>query len=178
MEEQNVVTEEVTKEEKPLTFQEQLDGNKEYQKEFDKRMTKGIETAKEKWMAEYQEKLEAEKSEAEKLAKMNAEQKLTYEKEQAEKEKLEAQKELNAYKLKDQAFTIAKEKNIDVSLLDLIDFGNETADGVNGKLDTIKTTFDKALERAINEKLKQDTPKDYGNTKTEEDPFIRGFKNA
>ena len=179
LQEEKVVQEEATtKEEKPLTFQELLESNKEYQKEFDRRMSKGIDTFKENYEKEYQQKLEAEKNEAEKLAKMNAEQKLTYAKEQAEKEKEEAYKELNAYKLKDQAFTIAKEKNIDVNLLELINFGNETADGVNNKLEVIKTTFDKALEKAINERLKQGTPKDYGKAKTEEDPYLRGFKNA
>jgi len=61
------------------TFDDIL-SNKEYQAEFDRRVQKAIETAKGKW----QEINDAEKSEAEKLEKMNKEQKLEY---QAKKEK-------------------------------------------------------------------------------------------
>lgn len=162
----------------PKTFDEILkDSN--YQSEFDKKVAKSLETAKAKWIKDYEAQKEAEKTEAAKLAKMNAEQKLTYEKEQAEKKAQEIEAKLNAYELKDQALTIAKEKNLDVTLLDLIDFTHETADTVKTKLDNIKTNFDKAVEKAVNEKLKQGAPKSYeSGKKDDEDPYVKGFKNA
>ena len=58
--------ESVGTENKTQTFDEML-SNKEYQAEFDRRVSKAIETAKAKW----QEINDAEKSEADKLAKMN-----------------------------------------------------------------------------------------------------------
>lgn len=167
-----------TKEGTPLTFDEIL-SDKSYQSEFDKRVAKSIETAKGKWLKEYEAQKEAEKTEATKLAKMNAEQKLTYEKDQALKKAQEIEAKLNAYELKDQALKLAKEKNIDVSLLDLIDFTKETADTVSEKLKNIKTNFDKSLEKALNDRLKQGTPKQYDNSKKDdEDPYIKGFKNV
>ena len=63
----------------PTTFDEFLKDSKN-QAEFDKRVQKAINTAKTNW----EELMNSEKSEAEKLAKMNKEQKLEY---QAQKEK-------------------------------------------------------------------------------------------
>ena len=63
----------------PVTFDDFLKDGKN-QAEFDKRVQKAINTAKTNW----EELMNSEKSEAEKLAKMNKEQKLEY---QAQKEK-------------------------------------------------------------------------------------------
>ena len=153
MEEQNTVVQETTKE--TPSFQELLDGNKDYQKEFDKRMTKGIETAIENKMAE----LEAKRTEAEKLAKMKDDEKHQYELKKAQQEKDDALARLNAYELKEQAIKIAREKGLDISLLEDIDYSKQTAETISTIIDTKKSVFDKALEKAINEKYKENSPK-------------------
>ena len=140
-------------ENKTQTFDEVL-SNKEYQAEFDRRVQKAIETAKTKW----QEINDAEKSEAEKLAKMNKEQKLEYEAQKERKEKEEVIAKLNAYELKDQALNIAKEKGLDVSLLNYFDFKTVKAEEINTKLEEISIAFNKAVEKAVNERLKEDAP--------------------
>ena len=143
--------------ETPLTFDEILQ-DKTYQSEFDKRVAKSLETAKSKWEKEYNEKLEAQKTEAEKLANMKEAEKHAYELEQANKKAQEAISKLNAYELKEQAFKIAKEKGLDTSLLDDIDYSLQTAETISTIIDTKKQVFDKALEKAINEKFKEKTP--------------------
>ena len=135
------------------------DGNKtlsfeEYQSAYDKKVREAIETAKTNW----QEIMNNEKSEAEKLAKMNKEQKLEYQAQKAEKEKSDALAELNAYKLKEQALKIASDKGLDVSLLNFFDFSTAKADEINIKIDEISSAFNKAVEKAVNERLKEDTP--------------------
>ena len=124
------------------------------QAEFDRRVQKAIETAKANW----QEVMDNEKSEAEKLAKMNKEQKLEYQAQKAEKEKSDALAELNAYKLKEQALKIASDKGLDVSLLNFFNFSTAKADEINTKIDEISNAFNKAVEKAVNERLKEDTP--------------------
>lgn len=138
---------------KTQTFDEVLT-NKEYQAEFDRRVQKAIETAKTKW----QEINDAEKTEAEKLAKMNKEQKLEYEAQKERKEKEEVLAKLNAYELKDQALNIAKEKGLDVALLSYFDFKTVKAEEINSKIDEISEAFNKAVEKAVNERLKEKTP--------------------
>jgi hypothetical protein len=140
-------------EKKPTTFDDFLKGEGN-QAEFDRRVQKAIETAKTKW----QEINDAEKSEAEKLAKMNKEQKLEYEAQKEKKEKEKALAELNAYKLKEQAIGMASEKGLEVSLLDLIDFKTVTAEKLSENIDNMTAVFNKAVEKAVNDKLKEDTP--------------------
>lgn len=151
---------------KPVTFDDFLKGEGN-QAEFDRRVQKAIETAKGKW----QEINDAEKTEAEKLAKMNKEQKLEY---QAQKEKADKEKalaELNAFKLEKQAIQIASEKGLDISLLTFFNFETVRAEELNTKIDEVSSAFNKAVEKAVNERLKEDTPTEkagFSNTKSKE----------
>lgn len=128
----------------------------EYQAEFDRKVAKSTEKAKAKW----QKEAEKERSEAEALAKMSEEEKHQHEISKLEAERREAVAELNAYRLKDEAQKIATEKGLDVTLLNLIDYSNATAENVKEKIDTIETTFKKAVEKGINERLKQPRPQE------------------
>lgn len=159
MEQDNNVV--VNEESKP-TFDEMLkDSN--YQSEFDKRVAKSLETAKTKWEKEYNEKLEAQKTEAEKLANMKEAEKHAYELAKANKRAEEAINKLNAYELEKQAIKIAREKGLDVSLLEDIDYTKQTAESISTIIDTKKEIFDKALENAINERYKEKTPQNVEN---------------
>ena len=137
----------------PVTFDDFLKDGKN-QAEFDKRVQKAINTAKANW----EEIMNSEKTEAEKLAKMNKEQKLEY---QAQKERTDKEKalaELNAYKLKEQATKIASDKGLDISLLTFFNFETVKAEEINSKIEEVSNAFNKAVEKAVNERLKEDTP--------------------
>ena len=154
MEQNNNVAEEVTQvEDTPLTFDEIL-GDKTYQAEFDRRVQKALETARTKWEAEEQTK----RTEAEKLAKMDAEQKAKYELKKANEERDSAIAKLNAYELKNTAIKIAQEKGLDISLLEDIDYSKQTAETITTIIDTKKAVFDKAIEKAMNDKYKEKSP--------------------
>ena len=137
----------------PVTFDDFLK-DKKNQAEFDRRIQQAIQTAQENWKTIN----DAEKSEAERLAKMNKEQKLEY---QAQKERTDKEKalaELNAYKLKEQATKIASEKGLDISLLTFFNFETVKAEEINSKIEEVSNAFNKAVEKAVNERLKEDTP--------------------
>jgi hypothetical protein len=156
----------------PLSFDEIL-ADKEYQREFDRKVSKALETAKQKWLTE----AERERTEAEKLAAMKAEERLKYEadKERAEKESL--QKRLNAFELKQTAQKIAlsPEYNVDVELLDLIDFENTSAEKLSDNISKIKSSFDKAIEKRVNDRLKETSPKTVVDAKVDTDNDLRTY---
>lgn len=135
-------------------YEELSKTDKELQSYVDRRVSDALKTAKTKW----QEDLEAEKTEAEKLAKMKSDEKLQYQLEKEKSEKDDALAELNAYRLKEEAIKIASEKGLEVSLLDLIDFKTVTAEKLNENIDNLSTVFNKAVEKIVNERLKEDTP--------------------
>ena len=134
---ENTGTTEVT--ENKNNYEELSKTDKELQSYVDRRVSDALKTAKTKW----QEDLEAEKTEAEKLAKMKSDEKLQYQLEKEKSEKDDALTELNAYKLKEEATKIASEKGLDVSLLNLIDFKTTTAEELNTNIDNITSVFNK-----------------------------------
>lgn len=156
--EQNVVEETTQVEDKPLSFQEMLDKDKTYQAEFDKRLQKSNETAIANAKVKWEEEAKARQNEAEKLAKMDAEQKAKYELKKERERADEAIARLNAYELKSTAIKIAQEKGLDISLLEDIDYSKQTADTIVTIIDTKKAVFDKAIEKAMNDKYKEKSP--------------------
>lgn len=142
--------------ETPKTFDEMLKESN-YQSEFDKKVQKSLDTARIKWEAEQ----EAKQSEAEKLAKMKEDERKDYEMEKTRKEKEELEAKLNAYELREEAVKMANipETQVDVSLLNLIDFRNIKAEQVEPTIKNIKKVFDSAVENEVNKRLKETTPK-------------------
>ena len=144
----------------------------EYQRDFDKLVSKSLETAKGKWEEEYQAKV----SEAEKLAKMNAEQKLKYELEKSNKERDEFKAQLEAGNLYKTATDIANDKGLPIGYLGLIDFSKENAETITKKIDSLVDLRNKDLEGYLNSKLQQPTPQEKKESSQVLDPFIEGFK--
>ncbi|GHU69864.1 hypothetical protein FACS1894184_14540 [Clostridia bacterium] len=66
------------------TFDNLLSGNKSYQAEFDRRVSKALNTAKSQWQRESEAQVQQARTEAEKLAKMTADQLAAHEREQRE----------------------------------------------------------------------------------------------
>lgn len=166
MEENEVVeTEEIDAPE--ITLDELLSDPK-LQAQFDKK----AEGMKKKWYESWEKKAEEKRIEAEKLARMSEEEKhqlaLSKERERAEK----AEYELNSYKLKDEAIKMASEKGLDVSLLDVLDYGKETAESVKDKINLIDSSVKKMLEKEKNDLFKQNSPKQFSSAKSPEKAYL------
>lgn len=142
-------------EETQKTFDDLLK-DKTYQSEFDKRIAKALETAKSKWEAQKQAELEEAKTEAEKLAKMNAEQKAKYEQEKREAEYQQRLKDLTIRELKATAKETLSEKGLPLELAEVLNYTD--AETCNKSIEAVKTAFQSAVEKAVNEKLKGSTP--------------------
>jgi len=138
---------------------ETVETSKEEVKTFTRdEVNKIVNAETNKALEKYKEQVEAEKTEAEKLAKMKSDEKLQYQLEKEKSEKDNALAELNAYKLKEEAIKVASEKGLDVSLLNLINFKTTTAEELSTTIDNITSVFNKAVEKVVNERLKEDTP--------------------
>ena len=113
--------------------------------------------------------MEAKRTEAEKLAKMDSDEKHKYELEKATKEREEALSKLNAYELKEEAIKIASGKELPISLLSVIDYTKENAESIKTKIDEIEVVYKQAIQSGINDRMKEKTPKtviDGSTTKT------------
>lgn len=127
------------------------------QSESDKRVSKALETAKSKWEQEYQKKLEVEKSEAEKLAKMSESERLQAEFEK-QREAFEAErKEFQRERLEAQTVKELSQSGLPVQFATYL--MADDADTIKINIDTFKSQWQQAIEEAVNERLKGSTPK-------------------
>jgi len=127
------------------------------QAESDKRVSQALNTAKAKWEAEFGEKLETEKKEAARLAKLTAEQR---EKELFEKQKAEFDKQQQAFQ---------REQMLNSTMIELqkealpVQFAEyllaDTAEQVTENITAFKSKWQEALQKAVDERLKGTTPK-------------------
>ena len=126
--------------------------DKRYQSEFDKRVAKALETAKGKWETDYQSKIEAAKTEAQKLAKMNADQKAQYEEQKKLDELSKREKDITTRELRATAYETLAEKNLPKELVDILNYTD--ADSCNKSIESVEKAFQSAVEKAVNDKLR------------------------
>lgn len=135
-------------------------------------LNRAIAAEKAKVREEVLAEIEAEKTEAERLASLTKDERHKEELRKATQEKNDALAKLNAYELKDQ--TIKDNPDLPVELINLIDFRQyNTADKVQEKLETIKAVYSKSLENGLNETLREKTPKTVVNGTTTKERVSR-----
>jgi transketolase len=130
--------------------------DKKYQSEFDKRVAKALETAKGKWETDYQAKIEEAKTEAEKLAKMNADQKAEYEAKKKLDDLAKREKDITTRELRATAYETLAEKNLPKELVDILNYSD--AEQCNKSIEAVEKAFQSAVEKAVNDKLRGGNP--------------------
>lgn len=122
------------------------------QSETDKRVAQALKTAQAKWETEWTAKLETEKSEATKLAKMTAEQRKQAEFDKKVAEFEARQKEYESKALKAEAITQLVAEKLPTEFADYL-LGQD-AETTMANINSFKDTWNKAIESAVNERLK------------------------
>lgn len=172
MEEENKVGTEVTTEQTKVetttkkTLDELLASDKDYQSEYDKKVTQAMKTRLDNERKKWEEEQKSKLAEAERLAKMDEEQKKSYELQQITDRATKAELALNAYKLKDETIRQASEKGIPIDLIQTLDFEKETAESITSKLDIFEKTYKSERERAIDEYSREPAPQTGNRTTT------------
>lgn len=136
---------------KEKTFDDILkEGN--FQAEFDRRVQKALGTAKDKWSALMDDKL----SEAEKLSKMNKEEKAEYLRQKQEKDLLDRESAITRRELMAEAKNTLAEKKLPTSLAEVLNYAD--ADSCSKSITAVEKAFQEAVQAAVEEKLKGGKP--------------------
>lgn len=126
------------------------------QAEFDRRVQKAVNTAvtkaKEKWQALADDKL----SEAEKLAKMTKEEKAQYMQQKREKELTDREAAITRKELMAEAKNNLASDGLPQELAEVLDYSD--ADTCKKSMEKVKEVFQRAVETAVEEKLKGGKP--------------------
>ena len=119
-------------------------------------MQKAINTAltkeQEKWQAITDDKL----SEAEKLAKMNKEEKADYLRQKQEKELKNREAAITRRELMAEAKNTLAEKKLPAGLAEVLNYAD--ADSCSKSIEAVEKAFQEAVKAAVEEKLKGGTP--------------------
>lgn len=127
------------------------------QSETDKRVTEALKTSRAKWEAEYQSKLEKEKEEVERLSKLSAKEKEEELRKQKELELQEKENKLIYRELQLDTIGILSDAELPVGFADFLI--KENAETTKANIDKFKTEWQKAIEKAVDEKLKGNSPR-------------------
>ena len=137
----------------------------ELQAETDRRVTEAVKTANAKSEEAFKKQLKEARADWEKAA--------------AEKAKAEFEKEKAAFeheRLVSRAGTQLIKNGLPEEIAELITASGATEETIGEGIAALKTAFDKAVELAVNEKLKGTPPKTGGGGNQESDPFLSGFE--
>lgn len=155
--------------------EEKTYSEKDFQSEVDKRVTEAVKTANAKSEAAFKKQLEAARADWEKESKMTeAEREQAAQKkakEAFEKEKAEFAHE----RLVSRTATQLVKNGLPEEIAELITASGAEEEKIGEGITALKTAFDKAVEAAVNEKLKGKTPLSAGGGDNGTDPFLSGF---
>lgn len=150
--------------------QEEFD--KALQSESDKRVNQALEKAKAEWQKDYEAKLQAEKDEAARLAKMNADERA---KAEFEKERKTFEAERSKYQKDKLTYECSRQLGAAGLPIDFAEMlTGADADSTKSNIDAFGEKWKDALEKAVTERLKGAPPKT-AHTNKETDAFERAL---
>lgn len=144
-------------EDKPISFANQS----EFDSVVDKRISKAIETAQSKWQTESEKRIAEAKSEGEKLAKMNEEQRSALEKQQQDEALAQREADITRRELRAQSLEQLAEKELPKELIDVVVLTD--AEACSKSIEAIEKAFRSAVETAVNKRLASSAENPSGN---------------
>ena len=158
---------------------EQVDEPEPEKKYSDKDVDAIVNKKFAKWKSEQEAAVKSAKAEAEKLAKMNAEQKQRYELEKLQKENAELKAAAEKVELGRTATSILREHKIDATQ-DILDFVvGADAEDTKGRIDKLVSIINAQVKAAEVDRATGSTPRSYrssGNAMSEIDKRIAKYK--
>ena len=146
------------------------------QKDVDKLIQDRLAREQSKW----EKRVQDERTEAEKLAKMNAEQKAEYEQNKRIEELDRREKEITTRELRATAYTTLAEKNLPKELVEILNY--EDAESCQASIENIEKiwteangTWQEAIAREVNIKLRGGDPPKAGQGNNNGTNFNFGF---
>lgn len=145
----------------------------EFQAEIQKRVDEALKSARTGWDKEVEERLKSEREDAAKLASMSAEERARTEMERKQKAFDEERRQYLCEKMEFEAARELAKNKLPLSFAKLL--SAEDMDNTISNINVFKQEFMKAVEDALNERLKGGTPKIGGGVSKNSDPFLAGF---
>jgi hypothetical protein len=152
-------------------FERLIASDKNARAELDRRLGKAVETAKGKWETDAAARIEAVKTEAEKLAAMTADQRIAHERKQREDDLTARERELIRRELRGTAADTLRERDLPIELLDVLDYAN--ADATHASIEKIEKALRDEVQRAVTQLMRGQAPKAPQASRDDQDNELR-----
>ncbi|MGF7014249.1 DUF4355 domain-containing protein [Ornithinibacillus bavariensis] len=143
--------------------------------ESDRKLASALSKKQQEWDAQLQTKIDEAIKEQKRLSKLSEEERKNEELEQREKDLQKRLAELERKELRADAVADLKEKGLPSEFADflLAENAEKTLENIN----SLKKTFDDAVNAKVKEALRQDTPPAGGSSLTNKNPFSKEHFN-
>ena len=140
---------------KVLTLTEE-ELNQKLQSESDKRVSEALKTSKAKWEQDYEQRVKKERDEAERLARMNEEDRKKEEDKKREEQLSLREHALHRKEMENEAMRILSQKDLPVTFAPQL--LGETAEDTQSRISEFQKAWNSELDKRVAEKLKGKIP--------------------
>jgi hypothetical protein len=134
-----------------------LNSDKDAKTEYERRFNKAIDERRAKWERDEAARVEAAKTEAERLAKMNAEQRAEHERKEREETLARRERELTLREMRATAGDELARRGLPSALLSGLDYSG--ADNCGASIDAIEKAWRDSVQERVEERLRGTPPK-------------------
>lgn len=129
---------------------------RDFQSEFDRRVSRALETARGKWAQDTQRKIEQARAEAEALARMSGEERMAHQFAQREAQLNAREQEILRRELRADAIRMARERGLPEELAGVMDFANP--EQMEQGMDAVGTAFHAAVQSGVEARMRGMAP--------------------
>ena len=129
---------------------------RDFQSEFDRRVSRALETARGKWMQETERRIEQARAEAEARARMTGEERMAHDFAERQKQLEAREMELTRRELRADAARILRERGLPQELAEMMHYAN--AEEMEACIGIAEQVFRGAVQSGINERLRGSAP--------------------
>ena len=130
--------------------------NRAFQSEFDRRVSRALETARGKWAQETKQKIERVREETERLARMSGEERMAHDFAQREAELIAREQKIVRRELRAEAARMLSERSLPAELADALNY--ESAEQVSLSMDAAEKAFRQAVQLGVEERMRGSVP--------------------
>lgn len=129
---------------------------RDFQSEFDRRVSRALETARGKWAQETERRIERARAEAEAMARMSGEERMAHDFARREAALNEREGAIARRELRAEAAKLIAERRLPPELADALSY--ESTESVNASLDAAERAFRSAVQLGVEERMRGQLP--------------------
>lgn len=129
---------------------------KDFQSEFDRRISRALETARSKWAQETRQKIEQARREEQQIARMSSDERISAEYAQREAELRERESLLIERELRADAVKMLNERGLPPELAGAINYSSE--ESMKNSMETAELAFRAAVQSGVEMRMRGTTP--------------------